>query len=280
MYGDASFAGLTTLQILNLYFNKLTKIDLMNCTQLQTFRCDYNHITEIDLTTCKQLKVLYCGYIPLGKLNVTNLTQLQELYSAQNRFTYLDVTNNTQLQKLYCGSNELTELDLTGLDKLTEFIGVQQSPPPLTLYENEVDEYTLAISLNNPTFANSAISYADGILKSTDKNVIFTGFTVQTGKAGFVLSGTMGFEYFDVGINPVETPQLNVRLNPVNNILLIECENYYTLKLYDMLGKEVLSENGRDTTEININYLPKGVYIVSVFSEDKVIGTTKIMKQQ
>jgi Leucine-rich repeat (LRR) protein len=174
MKGEASFAGLNTLQKLNCSNGYLTKIDLTNCTQLQGLFFNENHLTEIDLTSCTKLRKLAC---------------------TQNRLTKLNVTNCLQLQLLFLDVNCLIELDLTGLNNLTDFYGYEQHPPAITLYQNEADEYICNISLNNPTFENSAISYSDGILKSTDSNVLYTYFTVQTNKEGFELSGGIKFSY-------------------------------------------------------------------------------------
>jgi hypothetical protein len=46
-----------------------------------------------------------------------------------------------------------------------------------------------------------------------------------------------------------------------------------------MLGKEVLNQNINGKSEINISHLPKGIYNVRVFSESKIIGNSKIVKQ-
>ena len=67
--------------------------------------------------------------------------------------------------------------------------------------------------------------------------------------------------------------------NPANDKLFIECESFVTVKIYDMLGKEILIQNANGKTEINISHLPNGIYSVRVFSEDKIIGNGKIVKQ-
>jgi len=67
--------------------------------------------------------------------------------------------------------------------------------------------------------------------------------------------------------------------NPSNNCIFIECENFYTVKLYDTLGKEVLTQNANGKVELNISHLSNGIYIVTILSEDKVIGYSKVVKQ-
>ena len=72
---------------------------------------------------------------------------------------------------------------------------------------------------------------------------------------------------------------LRVYPNPANNIVSVECEQRATIIFYDILGKEVLSQNIDGKAEINVSHLPKGNYIVNAVSEGKVMGSSKIVKQ-
>jgi len=280
MYGDASFAGLTTLQALYLFYSQLTKIDVTNCTQLQTLNCSYNRITEIDLTTCKQLKMLSYNNMPSApSLDVTNCTQLEYLYCYSSKLTKLDISKCTQLQVLWCSENQIIELDLRGLNKLTEFIGTYQSPPPLTLYKNEEEEYALAILLNNPTFTDfwgvpySSISYSEGILKSMDNTVAYPKFIVQTNKDGFELSGTMAFIYSDVGTDTIDEDYLKIYPNPNTGELTIENGNLKikNIGIYDVNGRKQKATSRKQqaggTTVIDISHLPHGIYFVKIDTE-------------
>ena len=67
--------------------------------------------------------------------------------------------------------------------------------------------------------------------------------------------------------------------NPTNSSFFVEYENISTIKIYDILGKEILTQNANGKTEINISHLPKGIYNVTVLSAGRVIGNSKIMKQ-
>jgi len=299
LFGEVSFEGLTTLQKLWCNFNKITKLNVKNCTGLLWLLCEDNFITELNVTNCTELEMLLCQNNLLTKLDATSCKKMQYLTCYNNKLTKLDLKNNLKLthllsadnylssldvsflinmENLQCYRNTLTKLDLTELKNVNVFIGNKQSVP-LTLYENELGEYTRSILLNNPTFGNSAISYWDEVLKSIDNTVASTSFSVQTGKPGFELSGTMNFTYSNVGVKTQEKIKLKVYPNPVNDILFIEGENFNTIKLYDMLGREMLCKNGNNKTEINISHLSKGIYIVAIFSEGKLMGNTKIVKQ-
>jgi len=260
--GSASFVGLKTLQTLSCFNNNLTGLDVTGCEQMYFLRCDDNKLSKLDVTNCTQLEYLLCS---------------------GNRLTTLLVKGCMKLHYLRCIRNCLNELDLYGLLNLDIiYLFAYEQVVSLTLHKNETGEYTLPISLNNPTFNNNAISYSDGILRSKDNTVSFTDFTVQTNKEGLELSGTINFTYsFNSGIIPIENPLLKIYPNPVNDTLFVEYidSQQITVKLYDMLGGELFVQNAIGNTSISISHLEKGNYIVNVFSEDKIIGNSKIVKQ-
>jgi hypothetical protein len=88
------------------------------------------------------------------------------------------------------------------------------------------------------------------------------------------------FQWGSMSINDYGiTQKLTVYPNPTHDILLVDCKNGSKIILYDMLGKEVLTQTANGSTEINVNTLPKGIYCVCVLSEEKIIGINKIVKQ-
>ena len=263
MKGDASFVGLTTLQRLSCSFNYLTKLDITNCPQLKILSCMDNYLTEIILTNYEQLEII--------------------IFS-KNKLSEFDLTNCDKLYRLECYGNNLTELDVTGLNNLTDFQGWGQYPPALTLYKNESEGYTSEISLNYPSFGNNAITYSDGVLKSTDSTVFNSEFTVQTiGNSNFKLSGTMNFNYSDdVGIDIIDDAQLTVYPNPNTGELVVTSYGLQVtnVEIYDISGKKQKAESRKEKAEIiiDISSLPVGIYLVKVITEQGEI-VKKIVKQ-
>ena len=150
--------------------------------------------------------------------------------------------------------------------------------------QNEAEEYTLNIFLNNPTFTNSAISYSEGILKSTDKNVSWTEFSVQTNKTGFELSGRINFTYSNLGVDYPDRDQLKVYPNPVMEKLIIG-NGQLTIRdvvVFDANGRKQKIESIKHTAEnkivTNISHLPAGIYFVKVITDNGEV-TEKIIKQ-
>jgi hypothetical protein len=76
-----------------------------------------------------------------------------------------------------------------------------------------------------------------------------------------------------------EMAKIIIYPNPAKDKFWVDFGKNGIMTLYDMFGKEVLNQNINKKTEININHLPKGIYIVRVVSESKIIGNSKIVKQ-
>ena len=70
--------------------------------------------------------------------------------------------------------------------------------------------------------------------------------------------------------NPT-SEKLNIKL-----VMLNDLENL-SIKLYDVLGKVLLKENYK--SEITISQLAKGVYFLSLYKNNQLIETKKIIKE-
>jgi hypothetical protein len=274
----------TTLQTLLCGACSLTEIKLTNCKQLWALNCCYNYrLRKLDVTNCTQLGDLVCHHNCLTELDVSNLMQLSSLHCSENQLTKLNVTNCIQMQYLSCFNNYLTELDLTGENNLIfgSFVGYGQSTC-FEMIKNGVGEYTCKISLNNPSFWNSAISYSNGVLKSTNNSVSHSGFKVQTGKPGFELSGDIAFAYYPIGINSQDLIELRVSPNPTTGQLIIDNGQLTitSIEVFDIYGRAVSTHHSLLTTHysINISHLPAGLYFVKVFTENGVF-IEKVIKK-
>ena len=153
--------------------------------------------------------------------------------------------------------------------------------------------YTPQISVNNSyyiTTCGSKNTYGEwktGIFMKTTEfvNLLNNGQDLSF-KADYTESINKGFPILiwqsnqPSGIEEVKVNNtLTLYPNPVNDIFFIEYKNYDMVKIYDMLGKEVLSQNTNVIKEINIKHLSQGIYHVLVLSGGKIIGNSKIVKR-
>ncbi len=112
----------TGLELLWLWNNQLTTIDVTQNQLLTDLRCHFNKLSNLDVSQNNRLRILYCGHNSISSLDVTNNKDLIDLFCRENKLTTLDITSNIKLLTVSCGSNELTNLnisnnvDLKGLD--------------------------------------------------------------------------------------------------------------------------------------------------------------------
>ena len=132
----------SALEFLDCYDNRLTSLDLINCTALTWLDCYDNQLASLDVSDCTALLRLDCDDNGLISLDLGNNTALEFLSCYNNQLTSLDLSNNTALIQLSCDNNQLTSLNLSNCAALME---LSCSGNPLTkiiLNKNHMlDEY-------------------------------------------------------------------------------------------------------------------------------------------
>ena len=122
-------------------------------------------------------------------------------------------------------------------------------------------------------------------LPETPTNVSFGGKDLKT---LFITAGTSLYStQVDIAGIPIytsvpeiTTSNLSVYPNPTNGILYIGQQKYTSLKVFDILGKEVLSDLTKSSPKsINLSSLQNGLYILQI-QTDKVIQSTKVILQK
>ena len=215
----------TNLEILYCDYNVLTSLDVSGLTNLEYLHFSNNFLTSIDVSGLTNLQTLICRFNQLTSLDVSGLNNLKYLDCGYNQLTSLDVSDLTNLEYLYCINNFLTSLDLTELNNLNSdsFYGNSQTQT-LTL-TGANDNYNLNIDLNNPTNLASGLSYVNSILTSTSNTITSSSFRVETGKAGFTLSGTLNLNYtFGTSITEIKN------------------ENKQAIAFYSIIGAKLHTE--------------------------------------
>ncbi len=183
----------TELLELWCYGNQITSLDVSNNAKLDALYCHRNLIGELDVSENIHLTRLDCSTNELTEIDISLNTGLKDFLCHKNQLTELDVSKNTLLENLWCNDNHLSALDLTGFSSFNYFDGKNQTVY-LTLYGTN-NNYSTAISLNNPTKLASGITYSDGILTSNSSAISSSPFAVETELDRHNLSGTFFFTY-------------------------------------------------------------------------------------
>jgi hypothetical protein len=125
---------------------------------------------------------------------------------------------------------------------------------------------------NNPNFAFRIVSVFGP--SGNYESVVGGGYNGDNGQ--WRIDG-LGFSYATLSTKQNEIEGLKVYPNPAKNTLYVTSDNFVAkeVKLYDMIGKSVLSTTAVDN-EVNISSLTKGVYMAKITEEGKT-STRKIL---
>ncbi len=129
----------TNITSLDLFGNKLTKIDVSYNTMLTDLNLFSNQLTALDVSNNTELTILGVGLNNLTAIDVSKNTVLTKLSLGNNQLTALDVSKNTVLSKLLLFKNQLTALDVSKNIVLTE----------LNLLDNAITKINLANGNND-----------------------------------------------------------------------------------------------------------------------------------
>jgi hypothetical protein len=81
--------------------------------------------------------------------------------------------------------------------------------------------------------------------------------------------------------NPSRNSVVSVIPNPsTDNVYITAEEMIYSIELYDVTGRHILSQTGKDkTSELHLADLPKGLYIVKITLQNGSVNTKKLIRQ-
>lgn len=137
------YAAEGALLYFNCFYNKIKKLDVINCesllalncseneisdidlsynTLLQELNCSGNQLTNLDLSELVHLKKLACNNNYLMNLGVGSLSTLSDLNCASNYLETLDIGQLLNIEDLRCNDNKLSFIDVDSLSKLRRLV--------------------------------------------------------------------------------------------------------------------------------------------------------------
>jgi len=72
--GELKIEGFVELKKINLSYNELTELTIVNCPNLKVVNCSSNNLTKLEIRNCSQLSSLWCLDNPLEKLYLDGVT--------------------------------------------------------------------------------------------------------------------------------------------------------------------------------------------------------------
>lgn len=292
---DLDLTGCSSLYELSCCFNPLINLNLTNCSSLTSVNCTDNQLISLRLEGCTSLIYLYCARNQIIELDLTDCSALVELQCSSNKLRSLYLAGTPALQRLYCYDNQLQLSYLFAVHSLIS------NPNVKGLGTQNLKSQTAIIG--EELFSDQSVFdgiYTNYSVLKDDETAVETDYSVNNGKIRFNNNGTYivtmtneaivsstnypaeviaTINIGTVGIQENRLSNIKIYPNPTSSILFVECESIDTIILYDVLGKEVCSKIAKGKTEINISHLTKGIYTVNIISKNKIVGTSKIIKQ-
>ncbi|MCL2027037.1 MAG: Ig-like domain-containing protein, partial [Bacteroidales bacterium] len=195
--------------------DNLTKLTVTNLPNFEIIDAQNNALTELIASNLPQLYRLSCQNNELVSLDMREVgsTKNWYLYCQYNRLTSLNLTGVSTLSSIHCNNNRLTALDLSSLNLSAlhdEYSRINDQSPEIDLFEDLDNQgtFTAHLTLNSPEQLATGISYASGVLSSTDRDVTTSPFSVVVGTPAFVsgrMSGTLHFTYYSDAVPPTIT---------------------------------------------------------------------------
>jgi hypothetical protein len=134
-----------------------------------------------------------------------------------------------------------------------------------TVPPDAVEGYVWIKFYDDPGFVDQAIAYVDGV----DFNVLGTNL---------VSNGS--FEEWDaVGIDEGNaTAEFAVYPNPFTDHVSISGVDYEQVRVTNLIGQLVYESNVNEKDVIELGNLTDGVYFISVYNNNELVGTRKLVK--
>jgi Leucine-rich repeat (LRR) protein len=122
----------TKLEVLNISFTSLPKIDLSQCVELTQLDLRFNQLSRIDLSrntkvkearlanetlesinieNCLELETLDISNSKISRIDISPLQNLREIYMNKTTFKTLDASNNSSLQTVGISPSQLMEMN-------------------------------------------------------------------------------------------------------------------------------------------------------------------------
>ena len=218
-----------------------------------------------------------------------NALSLRRAYSNKGvgftRFECDDIPSKLKGRYKFSGSDNVTETDT-----LVVAINFSHISDTLTLAELHGGKYhknTVFFKTTMPQseFTNFEIDLTS-YSSSQEYDYIAIQFMIYAGRYlnKSVATGVIDdleFEYNSLSVdkNPLlDNNNILIYPNPTPDYIKIESEaNITKVKIFDTNGKLIISQ--KETKKIDISALPKGIYILNIYSKNNLIDTKRILKE-
>jgi hypothetical protein len=262
-YGITDMTGIETFFNLDTLYcgdNRFASLDVSTISTLKYLDCSgylYTSVTplqSLNLSACTGLTYLNCSSSKLTNLDLSSCTVLSYLDCSFNRLTYLDLSVNTRLEYLNCAANQLICLDLRN-NKLIGSGNADNTKLDLGFMPSLTEVCVWATPFP-PSGMEINISGSPNLYFTENCQGCFTGIEAK--------------------------PDSNVSVypNPAYDIITIRSAQpeHMSVEITSPKGQLIsIQEMDGTTLQLDLSSFQKGVYLITIRSQDFVI-TRKIIK--
>ena len=295
----------------------LNLISLLNITQnpnLYYINCGSNELTEIDISQNVNLDEIIFYNNLLQDINISQNINLTRIQLSENELSSIDISQNIILTGCYVNNNNLNEIDLSQ-NILLRGLGIGDNNVSTLDVSNNPDLKLLTCQ-NNPIEGDLDLSHLNGGMYTLlFNNTLISGLNLKNGdninltrmwaqdnpnltciqvddvdfansqicesSSGWCKDETTVYsEDCNLGIEDVLQKQISIYPNPAKDVLYLYNESISeisTIKVYDILGEQVLQKNN-PINQIDMSNLATGLLFVQI-ETDKGLVIKKIIKQ-
>ncbi|NJM79137.1 MAG: T9SS type A sorting domain-containing protein [Flavobacterium sp.] len=239
--------------------NQISSLNLSQNPDLYYLSCTSNQLTTLDFSMNPLLNEVVCWNNQLTSINTTQNTVLTKINCDTNQLTSVDFSQNTALIELFCAVNQITTLDVTSNTALTMF----------GCYNNQLT------SLNVQNGANTNLTYYNSDFNPNLSCILVDDATYSSANwLGVDPAST--FANNIAGCNTLSTNSIELetlfKIIATENTIKILTNYEIQLKTYEVYALTGAKVGSGTTTEISINTLAKGIYILKLdFDKGTVI---------
>lgn len=154
----------TSIETLNIRYNKIREIDLSENKNLSVLECAGNFLTQLSLRSNRELRLLGCDQNQLSVLDISQNEKITNINCNENELKTLDISHNPNLLELSCALNKLTELNVSNLTSIYYLWCSQNSISNLDLSKNKELKYLWCFDNNIETLDLSHNLYLEKLV--------------------------------------------------------------------------------------------------------------------
>ncbi|MDC7995610.1 T9SS type A sorting domain-containing protein [Altibacter sp. HG106] len=262
-YDVADFSGIEAFSSMinfQAIATSCSSIDFGTNNSLEIVLANFNlNLAAITTVGCTALKSCDISSNILSQFDVTQNELLENLIVGDNPITEIDVSNNHELLQLVCSFSDIVSLNLENTVNLVSF---DARNTPIEYLDLRNGNNTNVTNYNTTNTPNLICVFVDGAAYST------ANWTEVDPVTTFVETEA---KCDDLGTEETTLSALTIHPNPARDFFYVDGLSEVTEVSLTNLRGQTVKVYGRSNTRFSVAGLSKGMYFLSIKSDDRTI---------